>query len=170
MVQFRPERGLASAKNLPYREKSSSRLPTRNPRTANVESSSCAVVTKVLSVSPSEELVTSWRHHLDQRLSLPQRSPNRRAIHLGRDWHFCLPSDRLWGLSAKTASVGMKCWEPKPNSQRIGLKALNVCMGGMPDHHLRPVTCDFLLTNTRLERLTRQSSEHRLEMPIGGFL
>ena len=67
LIQFRPERGLAPAKNLPYREKSSSRLPTGNPRTANVESSSCAVVTKGPSLSPWEELVTWWRHHLDQR-------------------------------------------------------------------------------------------------------
>jgi hypothetical protein len=111
-----------------------------------------------------------WRHHWDQPLSLPKRFPNRRAIHLGRDWHFCLPSDLVWGLFTKAASVGMKCWEPKPNSQRIGAKALSVWMGGIPDRHLRPITCDLLLTNTRLERLMRQSSEHRLEMPIGGFL
>jgi hypothetical protein len=141
---------------------SPSRLPTCNTRTANLEGSSCAVVTREPSVSPSEELVSGWRHHWDQRLSLPKRFPNRRAIHLGRDWQFCLPSDLVWGLFTKAASVGMKCWEPKPNSQRIGVKALSVWMGGMPDHHLRPVTCDFLLTNTRLERLMRQSSEPRL--------
>ncbi len=110
-------------------------------------------------VSPPEESVTTCRHHLDQRFSLPQRFPNRRTIHLGndswRDWHFCLPSDQRWGLSTKTASVGMNCRELKPNSRRIGLKALSVCMGGTPDHHLRPVICDLLLTNTRLERLMR---------------
>jgi hypothetical protein len=64
----------------------------------------------------------------------------------------------------------MKCRELKPNSQRIGLKALSLCTGGTPDHHLRPVTCDLLLTNSRLERLMRQSPNTGLEMPIGGFL
>src|ERR1700674_333712 len=75
MVQFRPRVGLASAKNLPTREKSSSRLPTNNTRTADAESSSCAVVTKVPPVSPPEELVATCRHHLDQRLFLPQTFP-----------------------------------------------------------------------------------------------
>src|SRR6266853_681683 len=53
----------------------------------------------------------------------------------------------------------MKCGEPKPNSRRIGLKALRVCMGREARHPLRRITCDLLLTNTRLERLMRQSPE-----------
>jgi hypothetical protein len=135
-----------------------------------VESSSCAVVTKVPSVSPPEELVPRVGATWTNDYPCPKRFPNRRTIHLGRDGHFCLPSDQWWGLSTKTASGGMKCRELKPNSQRIGLKALSLCMGGTPDHHLRPVTCDLLLTNPRLERLMRQSPSTGLEMHIGGFL
>jgi hypothetical protein len=75
MVQFRPKRGLASAKNLPYKGKIFLSAPTSNTRTADVESSWCAVVTKVPSVSPSEELVTTWRHHLEPTIIPAQAFP-----------------------------------------------------------------------------------------------
>jgi hypothetical protein len=69
----------------------------------------------------------TWRHHLDQRLSLPKRFPNRRRILLGRDWHLLSYIRPAVGTFYQDrVSVGMKCREPKPNCQRMGLKALCV--------------------------------------------
>lgn len=100
-VQFRPRRGPDFCPESPTREKSSSR-PTGNTRAADGESLSCAVVTKGPPVSPPEELVTTCRHRLDQRLSQPQSvSRIGERFILGETGTFCLPSDQRRGLSAR---------------------------------------------------------------------
>jgi hypothetical protein len=87
---------------------------------------------------------------------------------LGDTGTFVFRPNRLWGLSTKTASLGMKCREPKPNSRRIGLKVLSVCMGREARHPLRPIARDFTVNQhqTRTSNATK-SRTTGLEMPIG---
>jgi hypothetical protein len=92
---------------------------------------------------------------------------------LGETGAFVFNPNKLWGLSTKTTSLGMKCREPKPNSRRTGLKDLRVGMGRGARPPLEADHLILLLTNTRLERLMRQSPEHRTgdaHRPVGGFL
>jgi hypothetical protein len=64
------------------------------------------VITRVPPVVPSDELATrpasTWSND-----DPPQGLPDRRAIHLGRHWHFCLPSEQAVG----TFYRDRVCWD-----------------------------------------------------------
>ena len=112
------------------------------------------------------------RHHFERRLSRPRASPIGGRFILGETGAFVFNLNKRWGLSIKTASLGMNCREPKPNSRPVCLKALSVGMGWGARPLLEADQLILLLTNTRLERLMRQSPEHRTgdaHRRVGGF-
>jgi hypothetical protein len=129
MFPFRPKRGLVSAKNLPYKETTilsaahQQHMPCRPGRFLL-----CGCNQGPLCFSIGK-IGNPLRHHVEQRLSRPRVSRIGGRFILGETGTFAFNPNKRWGLPTKTTSLGMKCREPKPNSRRIGLKALSVGMG-----------------------------------------